>query len=260
MLVDSHCHLNFPQFADDLDGVIARARANDVRVMQTICTNMAEFEAVYAIAERFEGVYASVGVHPNGADKDEIVSVAQLIEACSREFTIGIGETGLDYHYPNTDREAQIHSFMNHIEAARQTGLPLIIHARDADGDMAEILTREMARGAFKALLHCFSSGAQLAATAIELGVYISFSGIITFKSATALHDIVKTVPMERILIETDSPYLAPVPYRGKTNEPGFVSYTNRILAELRNLDEAETARNTSENFFRLFDKAHYPA
>ena len=263
MLVDSHCHLNFPDFKADLPQVIARAKAAGVGTMQTICTKMSEFEEVYAIAAANEGVFASVGVHPNDSANDsgkqeaqEIVSSEWLIERCSRKKVIGIGETGLDYHYENSNREIQKTSFLEHIKASRETKLPIIIHTRNADADTAEILSSEIAKGSFKGVLHCFTSSQQLAEKALELGFYISLSGIITFKNATALHEIIRLIPLERLLVETDSPYLAPVPYRGKRNEPEYVVHTNRALSVIKNISEEECARITTENFFRLFDKA----
>ena len=223
MLVDSHCHLNFPDFKADLADVIARAKAAGVGVMQTICTEVAEFEEVYGIAEANEGVFCSVGVHPNDSGKQEIVDSAWLIEQCLRKKVIGIGETGLDYHYETTDREHQKKSLYQHIAAARETGVPLIIHTRDADKDTADILSSEFPNGNIRGVLHCFTSSRELADKALELGLYISFSGIISFKNATPLHEVIRHVPLDRILVETDAPFLAPVPFRGKRNEPAHV-------------------------------------
>jgi TatD DNase family protein len=256
MLVDSHCHLNFPDFQADLDDVIARARNAGVGVMQTICTDMAEFDEVRGIAERYDNIYCSVGVHPNESGVTEIVTAEELIAKSSYPKVIGIGETGLDYHYERSDRESQKKSFLEHIKAARVTGLPLIVHTRDADEDTVDILSREMTVGKFKGLIHCFTSSKYLADKMIELGFYISLSGIVSFKNAVAIRDAVADVPLERLLVETDAPYLAPVPYRGKRNEPSFVIHTNKILSELKQKNEEETARITTENFFRLFNKA----
>lgn len=256
MLVDSHCHLNFPDFRDDLDAVVGRARESGVKVMQTICTGMEEFDEVHAIAQKHENIYCSVGVHPNESGKTPVVPAAALVEKTKSAKVIGIGETGLDYHYPDTDKPSQTASFLAHIEAARQTGLPLIVHSRDADDDMAKMLSDEMARGKFKGLLHCFSSSKALADKAVELGFYISLSGIITFKNSGAVRDAIKDVPMDRLLVETDAPYLAPVPYRGKRNEPSFTVHTNKALADVKGVSEEACARATTENFFRLFDKA----
>ena len=259
LLVDSHCHLNFPDFKDDLDGVITRARDAGVGVMQTICTDMAEFDEVRGIAERYEGIYCSVGVHPNESGATKIVSAEELIAKTSHSKVIGIGETGLDYHYEKSNRELQKKSFLEHIKAARVTGLPLIVHTRDADEDTVNILSDEMTKGKFKGLIHCFTSSKQLADKAIELGFYISLSGIISFKNAGAIRDAIADVPLERLLIETDAPYLAPIPYRGKRNEPSYIIYTNKILSELKQIPEQECARITTENFFRLFSKASMP-
>lgn len=259
MLVDSHCHLNFPDFNDDLDDIIARARSAGVGVMQTICTEMAEFEAVYAIAEKYDGIYCSVGVHPNDSGKQEIVTAQELIAKTSRKKVIGIGETGLDYHYEYTDREYQKRSFIEHIKAAQATGLPLIVHTRNADDDTMEIISSEISKTSFKFLIHCFTSSKQLAEKAVELGGYISLSGIITFKSAGAIRDAVAGVPLDRLLIETDSPYLSPMPHRGKRNEPSFVVQVNKALANIKNISEEESAKITTKNFFRLFDKAVMP-
>ncbi len=256
MLVDSHCHLNFPDYKTDLPDVIKRAREAGVGVMQTICTEVAEFEEVYAIAEANEGVFCSVGVHPNDSGKEEVIDSKWLIEQCSRKKVIGIGETGLDYHYQTTDREHQKKSLYQHIIAARETGVPLIIHTRDADADTAEILSAEVPKGNARGVLHCFTSSKKLAEKAIELGFYISFSGIISFKNAAHLHEVIRALPLDRILVETDAPFLAPIPFRGKRNEPAHVVHTNRILAGIKGISEGECARITTENFFRLFDRA----
>ncbi len=256
MLVDSHCHLNFPDFKDDLGAIISRAKDAGVGVMQTICTEMAEFEEVYAISEKNEGIFCSVGVHPNDSGKQELVSTQELVEKIVRKKVIGIGETGLDYHYEYSDRGLQKHSFLEHIKAARETGLPLIIHTRDAEEDTINILKEEISKGLFKFLIHCFTSTKQLADISVQLGGYISVSGIITFKNAGAIRDALIDVPLDRILIETDSPYLAPIPYRGKRNEPSYVVQVNKALADLKNISEEECAKITTANFFRLFDKA----
>lgn len=259
MLVDSHCHLNFPDFKDDLSGVIDRARQSGVRVMQTICTEMSEFDEVQGIAAQHDGVYCSVGVHPNNSSNAEIVLVQALVDKCSGKKVIGIGETGLDYHYENSDPETQKESFRRHIAAARQTGLPIIVHTRDADEDTVAILKDEMKKGAFKGLIHCFTSTKYLADEAVKIGLYISLSGIITFKNAGAIREALLDVPIDRILVETDAPYLAPVPNRGKRNEPSYVVHTNKALAELKGISEAECARITTQNFFTLFSKAKAP-
>lgn len=256
MLIDSHCHLNFPDYKADLPDVIKRAREAGVGIMQTICTEVAEFEEVYAIAEENEGVFCSVGVHPNDSGKEEIVDAQWIIDQCSRKKVIGIGETGLDYHYETTNHEHQKKSLYQHIIASRETGVPLILHTRDADADMAEILSSEIPNGNVRGVLHCFTSSKELAEKAIELGFYISFSGIISFKNATPLHEVIRAVPLDRILVETDAPFLAPIPFRGKRNEPAHLPHTNRVLAAVKGISEEESARITTENFFRLFDRA----
>lgn len=255
-LVDSHCHLNFKDFSLDLEEVIERARSSGVGVMQTICTKMSEFEEIYAIAAAHPNIYCSVGVHPHEAGKGAIVTVEELVEKASRPKVIGLGETGLDYYYEHSPRKEQQESFRHHIAAARQTGLPVIIHTRDAEEDTLAILEEEMKRGTFKGLIHCFTSSKHLADKCIELGFYISLSGILTFKKAMDLQDAVRGLPLERLLVETDAPYLAPLPHRGKRNEPSFIIYTNRMLAELKNIDEENCAEQTTHNFFDLFSKA----
>jgi len=259
MLVDSHCHLNFPDFKDDLDGVVERARTAGVGVMQTICTEMSEFDEVHGIAERYEGIYCSVGVHPNDSGEQKIVTAEELIAKTLSAKVIGIGETGLDYHYERTDRVLQKQSFQAHIEAARATGLPIIVHTRDADEDTIQILSSEMKKGAFKGVIHCFTSSKLLADQCVAMGFYISLSGIITFKNAGMIRDAIADVPLDRLLVETDSPYLAPIPYRGKRNEPSYVVHTNKMLAETKGISEADCAKITTDNFFRLFDKAKRP-
>lgn len=259
LLVDSHCHLNFKDFNDDLEETIERARSQGVGVMQTICTKMQEFEDIYAIADAHEDIYCSVGVHPHEAGNLPMVMVEELVERAARPKTIGLGETGLDYYYEHSPREEQKESFRRHIEASRQTGLPVIVHTRDAEEDTLEILEEEMKKGAFKGLIHCFTSSKQLADKCIELGFFISISGILTFKKATDLQETVKTLPLERLLVETDAPYLAPTPHRGKRNEPSFTIYTNKFLAELKEIPEEECANITTENFFSLFSKAKPP-
>ncbi len=256
MLVDSHCHLNFPDFKDDIDAVIARAHAAGVNVMQTICTEIEEFDEVAAIAESHAGIYCSVGVHPNESAQKQTAELEFLLSKTSHPKVIGIGETGLDYHYEYSDRKIQQESFRIHIEAARKSGLPLIVHTREADEDTINILSEEMKKGEFKGLIHCFTSSKFLADKSIEMGLYISLSGIISFKSAEDIRQTVKTLPLDRLLVETDSPFLAPLPHRGKRCEPAFVKHTNAKLAEIKGISEEESARITTENFFRLFNKA----
>lgn len=256
MLVDSHCHLDYLEDEASLDAVVARARAAGVGTLVTICTRLSEFERVAAIAARFPDVYCTVGVHPHDAGEEGQETPERLIELAAGDKVVGIGETGLDYYYDNSPREAQRRSFRAHIAAARETGLPLVVHSRDAEDDTARILEEGAAEGAFPGVIHCFTSGPALAKAALELGLYISLSGVVTFKNAEALREIARTLPLERILVETDSPYLAPVPKRGKPNEPAYVVHTAAFLAELLGLAPDELARLTTENFFRLFAKA----
>ena len=256
MLVDSHCHLDFLTEGEELEAVVARARAAGVEVLVTICTKLSEFDRVRSIAERFDGVYCSVGVHPHEAAPEGVDSPESLVALAAPDKVIGIGETGLDYHYEHSPPDAQQRSFRAHIAAARETGLPLIVHTREADADTARILEEEYARGPFRGLLHCFTAGPELAQTALDLGFYISLSGVVTFKNAEALRQTVKALPLERLLVETDSPYLAPVPKRGKRNEPAYVVHTVAYLAEFLDIGADEIARATTANFFRLFGKA----
>jgi TatD DNase family protein len=255
MLVDSHCHLDFPEFAPELDAVVARARRAGIVRMVTICTRLDQFDRVLAIAERFPEVYCSVGVHPHDAGDDWGYDPATLIALARHPKVVGIGETGLDYFYEHSPRDAQQHSFRAHIAAARDTGLPLIVHTRDAESDTLAILEEEQARGAFPGLIHCFSGSEYLAEKSIELGLSISLSGILTFKKAEAVRAAAAGVPHDRLLVETDAPYLAPVPHRGKRNEPAFVVHTAAVAAQLTGLAPDALAQRTTENFFRLFAK-----
>jgi TatD DNase family protein len=255
MLVDSHCHLDFPEFAPELDAVVARARAAGIGRMVTISTRVKKLPQVLAIAERFPDVFCSVGTHPHNAHEELDIDAKALVALTQHPKIVALGEAGLDYHYDKSPRDAQAKGFRQHIAAARETGLPLVIHAREADADMARILTEETGKGAFPAVLHCFTAGRDLAMTAIELGLYIGFTGIITFKNGQDLRDIAAALPADRILVETDAPYLAPLPYRGKRNEPSYVVETARILAGVRGVTPDEIARQTTENFFRLFSK-----
>ena len=256
MLIDSHCHLDFPELAKDEAGVLARARTAGVGGLLTIGTRLDQFDKVRAIAERHDNVWCSVGVHPHEAKEEGQKTPDRLVEAAVHPKVIGIGETGLDFYYEHSPREEQATSFRAHIAAARQSGLPLIVHTRDADTETGDILEDEYGKGAFTGLLHCFSSGPEIARRALDLGLYISISGIVTFKAAEQLRSIVRTVPLERLLVETDAPYLAPVPKRGKTNEPAFVAHTAAKVAELKGVSVAELEAATTENFFRLFAKA----
>jgi TatD DNase family protein len=259
MLVDSHCHLDFPDFEAELDEIVARAQAAGIGRIVTICTRVKQFDRVKAVAERFDSVFCSVGTHPHNANEELDIHTEDLVRRCDHPKVVAIGEAGLDYHYDNSPRDAQAEGLRRHIAAARETGLPLVIHSRDADEDMAAILSEETEKGAFPAVLHCFSSGRGLAETGIGLGHYVSFSGILTFNRAEELREIARDMPADRILVETDAPYLAPVPYRGKRNEPAYVANTARVLAETRNVSEEAIAEQTSENFFRLFSKVTRP-
>ncbi len=259
MLVDTHCHLDFPDFEDDLDGVVARALEAGVAKMVTICTHVTRFERVLAIAERFETVFCTVGIHPHEAGNEPEVSAQRLIDLARHPKVIGFGETGLDYFYERSPREDQRRNFITHIEAARMSGLPIVVHTRDADTDTADILRREMEKGAFSGLLHCFSSSSDLARTALDLGLYISLSGIVTFKKSAGLRQTVADIPTDRILVETDAPFLAPVPKRGKRNEPAFTALTAACVAGIKRLELNEFSKITTENFHRLFQKAAAP-
>jgi|EndMetStandDraft_8_1072994.scaffolds.fasta_scaffold108206_2 TatD DNase family protein len=255
MLVDSHCHLDFPDFAGELDGIVARARAAGIARIVTISTRVKRHAEVLAIAERFPDVYCSVGTHPHHAEEELDIGVDELIARARHPKVVAIGEAGLDYHYDHSPPGAQERGFRNHIAAARATRLPLVIHSREADEDMARILEEETAKGAFPAVLHCYTGGYELARRAIALGLFISFTGILTFKKSDELRAIAQALPAERILVETDAPYLAPGRHRGKRNEPAFVVETAGVLAETRVVSSDEIARQTSENFFRLFHK-----
>ena len=255
MLIDSHCHLDFPEFAAELPDVIARAHAAGVGRMITISTRVAKYDVYRAIAEAQEAVWFSVGTHPHQAHEEPDVSVEQLVALASHPRCVAIGEAGLDYHYDKSPRDVAEIVFRRHIEAARRTGLPLVIHSRDADEDMARILRDEMGKGAFTALLHCFTSGRELAMTGLELGLYVSFSGVLTFKNSQELRDIARDVPLDRILVETDAPFLAPVPYRGKRNEPAFVAATAATLADVKGISADALAQATTQNVLRLFSK-----
>jgi TatD DNase family protein len=255
MLADSHCHLDFPDFAEGAEAVAERARGAGVGAMLTICTHLSRFERVLAVAQSLDGVSCTVGVHPHEAAAEGDVAVDRLIELSRHPKVVGFGETGLDYYYEHSPRDAQARSFRTHIAAARATGLPLVVHTRDADEETAAILTEAAGDGGVKGVLHCFSSTAELASRAVALGFYISFSGIVTFKKADELRRIAASVPLDRILVETDAPYLAPVPKRGQRNEPAFVVHTAAEVARVRGLNPDAFARATTENFFRLFAK-----
>ncbi|HEX2843081.1 TatD family hydrolase [Hyphomicrobium sp.] len=260
MLVDHHCHLDFPEFADDLAGIVTRAKKAGVGTMVTISTRIRKFDQVRAVAERFEDVYCSVGTHPHNADEELDIPTSEIIRLSQHPKVVAVGEAGLDYYYKHATPAGQAEGFRNHIAAARETGLPLEIHTREADADTLAILEDEHRKGAFPAVLHCYTGGRELAMRAVDLGLYVSFSGVISFKKTEALQEIARDVPLDRILVETDAPFLAPVPHRGKTNEPAYVVHTAAALARIRGISEAEVARATTDNFFRLYTKAKRPA
>ena len=255
MLIDSHCHLDFPELAADLDGVLARAKTAGVDGMVTISTLVDKFSTYAGIAERFENVWCSVGTHPHNADKELHIQTDDLVRLSAHPKCVAIGEAGLDYFYDNAPKEAQEVGLRRHIAAARSTGLPLVIHSRKADEDMAKILTEESGQGSFPFVLHCFTASPALARTGLDLGGYISFSGIITFKNAEEIREAAAFVPADRYLVETDAPYLAPIPHRGQSNEPSFVRHTAEKLAEVRGISLEQLGAETTANFARLFSK-----
>lgn len=256
MLTDSHCHLNYQGLIEDQAGVIARARAAGVGTMLNISTRAAEWDAIIATAERDPDIWASIGIHPHEADAHPDVDAARLVARAAHPKVIAIGETGLDYYYDHSDRGRQQASFRTHIAAARETGLPIIVHTRDAEADTAAILAEEMGKGGYGGVIHCFTASRDFAERALALGFYISLSGIVTFKNAKDLQETARMIPEDRLLIETDAPFLAPVPHRGRTCEPAFVADTARFLAGLRGADPADLAARTTENFHALFSRA----
>jgi TatD DNase family protein len=258
-IVDSHCHLDFDVLQQDLPGVISRAANAGVHMMVTIGTRLKTFPVIREIAENHDSVYCSVGVHPNNAADEPDVTAQQLVELAHHPKVIAIGEAGLDYHYDRAPKDVQETLFRQHIQAGRETDLPLVIHSREAEDDTLAILADEMGKGAFKPLLHCFSSKKYLAEKGLELGAYVSFSGILTFKNAQEIKDTAAMVPMDRLLVETDAPFLAPMPYRGKPNQPAYTANTLACLAEIKGVSIEEMSRVTSDNFFQLFDKAPRP-
>jgi TatD DNase family protein len=255
MLVDSHCHLDFTDFDADRDAVVTRARAAGVGTLVTISTRVRRFAALKSMASRYERIFCSIGTHPHNAAEEPDVTVDDLVAIAADPIVVAIGEAGLDYHYDNAPRPAQLEGFRRHIAAARITQLPLVIHARDADADIGATLQTESGKGTFPAVLHCFSSGRDLARLGVELGHYVSFSGILTFKNSDELRAIAAEVPLERLLVETDAPYLAPVPHRGRRNEPAYVVETAKVLGDVKGVDADTLAAATTENFFRLFTK-----
>lgn len=258
-VVDSHCHLDYPGLTEDLAQVIARAEGAGVRLMLSIGTRVRKFDQILALAEQHDNVFCTVGTHPHNAAEEPDVTVDELINLARHPKVVGIGEAGLDYHYDHSPRDMQATSFRIHIAAARETGLPLVIHSRSAEADTAAILEAEMMKGVFKPILHCFSSKMELAERGLKLGAYVSFSGILTYKNAEDIRSTARVVPMDRLLVETDAPYLAPVPFRGKTNEPSYVVKTLEKLAEVKEVSPVQMADITSRNFFALFDKVPKP-
>lgn len=259
MLVDSHCHLDFPKLAEDREGVLARADAAGVKVMQTIGTKLSCFPEVLKIAEAHENIWCSVGVHPHSADQEGPAGPEALLEYTDHPKVIGIGEAGLDYFHKNSMPENQAAGFRAHIGAARESGLPLIVHTRDADEDTLAIMKDELNKGRYEAIIHCYSSSPALGFEAVELGFYLGLGGILTFKRSEELRETITNVPLGRILLETDSPYLAPEPNRGRKNEPAYVAHVAARLAEVKQVSIAEIETRTTDNFFRLFSKARQP-
>lgn len=256
MLVDSHCHLDFPDFQEDFDAVLTRAEEAGIKTMMTICTHVTKFDQVHDIAKAHDHIYCTVGIHPHNADSEPEVSVDDLVGWASNPKVIGLGETGLDYFYEHSPREIQQRQFRTHIEAARALDLPVIIHTRDAEEDTLAMIEEEMAKAPFKGLIHCFSASKEFAARMVDLGLYISISGIVTFKKADDLREAIKDVPLDRLLVETDAPYLAPIPKRGKRNEPAYTAFTAEKVAEVKGVDVETLAKATTDNFFTLFSKA----
>ena len=256
MIIDTHCHLDFKEFKEDFNDVLLNAKTNNISGMQTICTKIDEFPKILDIAKKHSNIWCSVGTHPHNAESEKHISQDNIKNLCDNDKVIGIGETGLDYYYENSNKEDQINSFLKHIEVAKITGMPLIIHARDADDDMIEILTKEYNKSPFTGVIHCFTSSYKLAEAALSIGFYISFSGIITFKNADEIRNSCKKIPIERVLVETDAPFLAPVPYRGKRNEPSYITETIKKVAEIKELTVEEVTNITTNNFFDLFTKA----
>lgn len=260
MLIDSHCHLDYFARGGELEEALGRARAAGVGRMVTICTRVAAFDEIRAIAEAHDDVWCTVGIHPHSAGKEEPVSAAELADLAQHKKVVGIGESGLDYYRMNSPMDDQKRSFREHIAASRETGLPLVVHTRDADDDTVGILRDEHAKGAFPGLMHCFSTARPVAEAALDLGLYISISGIITFKASDELRHIVADVPLDRLLVETDAPYLAPEPHRGRKNEPAHVVHTAKKVAEIKGISPDALAEATTGNFFRLFTRAEPPA
>ncbi len=256
MLIDSHCHLTFPDFKEDCNQVIIRARESGVKLMVTISTKITQATEIIALADSYDDIVCSIGIHPHEVENEPEINVEDLIKLLKHPKVVGVGETGLDYFYEHSCRETQKRSFRNHIIASRRTRLPVIIHTRDADEDTKFILEEEYSKGEYPGLIHCFTAGEDLARTVLDMGFYISISGIATFKNASDLREVIKMIPLERLLVETDSPFLAPVPFRGKRNEPSFVRHTAEMLAEIKDVSVEDVIKVTGDNFFSLFQKA----
>lgn len=260
MLVDRHCHIDRHEFAKDLDAVVARANAAGVMVMVDISTRIRRFAEIEAVIERYDCVYGSIGTHPHNVHEELDIPVAEIVRLSKHPKIVAIGEAGLDYFYKHSTPDAQAKGFRKHIAAARETGLPLEIHTRDADADTLAILKDEHAKGSFPAILHCFTGGRDLAIGALDLGLYVSFSGVLSFKKSEALRDIAREIPLDRLFVETDAPFLAPEPYRGKVNEPAYVVHTAEALAAVKGVSYEDICRITTDNFYRLFTKAKRPS
>lgn len=256
MIIDTHCHLDFKDFNEDFNDVLLNAKNNKIYGMQTICTKISEFPDILKIAKKHSNIWCSVGTHPHNANEENDISKEAIIKLCTHDKVIGIGETGLDYYYKNSNKKNQKSSFLKHINVARETNLPLIIHARDADKDIIDILLQEYKIKPFRGVIHCFTASYELAEAALSIGFYISFSGIITFKNAEDIRMSCKKIPISRILVETDSPFLAPIPYRGKRNEPSYIIETIKQIAEIKSLTIQEVTEITTNNFFNLFTRA----
>jgi len=256
MLVDSHCHLDFSEFQEDFEAVLTRAEEAGVKTMMTICTHVTKFDQVHAIAKAHDNIFCTVGIHPHNADSEPEVTVDQLVEWASHPKVVGFGETGLDYFYEHSPRDIQQRQFRTHIEAARKLDLPVIVHTRDAEEDTLALIEEEYNKAPFRGLIHCFSASDEFAQRVVAMGFYISISGIVTFKKAQDLREAVKNVPVDRLLVETDAPYLAPIPKRGKRNEPAYTAFTAAKVAEIKGLSEEEFAKQSTDNYFTLFSKA----
>ena len=256
MIIDSHCHLDFKEFKHDFNSILTNAKNNDILGIQTICTKISEFPKILNISEQYPNIWCSIGTHPHNAEDEIHISKKTMIKICKNKNVIGIGETGLDYYYENSKKDSQIQSFYKHIEVSRETNLPLIIHARDADNDIIDILIKEYKKQKFTGVIHCFTASQELAAAALSIGFYISFSGIITFKNAEKIRKSCEIIPINKILVETDAPFLAPMPYRGKRNEPAYITETIKKVAEIKNISLEDTTKFTTNNFFNLFNKA----